>query len=166
MSKKDIHARLGKMCEDFVKDHLRSLGKIVEDANWFDREKDCIVDGLKAEIKGQVPWIRENAFTVRENQLTKITEADILYFVSVPISDEFGNTDHHGGDIFVCTEPKKLEILTKTTSRGTKMLLIKRGQLALSVIHTLSPEQKQQLKDAASSMWSPKNNDTMKGFTL
>jgi hypothetical protein len=79
---------LGLEGEKVVVEMLRQLDLDVYhvyDDNKYDREKDILVDGkYKVEVKTQAPFVKLNSFSFFPNQLIKCTQADVLYFVSVP----------------------------------------------------------------------------------
>ena len=91
---------LGGVGERIVIWYLTQLGyKITENINPFDSQKDIIVQETptvlapkrfvdkqqwNAEIKTQTPFISQQAFTIRENQLTKCANVDALFIVTPP----------------------------------------------------------------------------------
>ena len=52
--------------------------------NLFDYEKDMMIDTQRCEVKTQQRWYRENAFTIKPNQLKKCQEVDLLVIVETP----------------------------------------------------------------------------------
>ena len=75
----------GALGELYVYLELRKEGRPVElTTNVFDDVKDMTCEGKLIEVKSQVAWIRENAFTMAVSQLLKCQVVDELYFVCVP----------------------------------------------------------------------------------
>jgi hypothetical protein len=78
-------SKTGDLGEKLVARYYRSLSHTVEESlDLFDRKKDMTVDGLTCEVKTQQLWHKEEAFTVKSNQVEKCTDIDILIFVETP----------------------------------------------------------------------------------
>jgi hypothetical protein len=78
-------SKTGDLGEKLVARYYRSLSYTVEESlDLFDQRKDMTVDGLTCEVKTQQLWHKEQAFTVKSNQVEKCTDIDILIFVETP----------------------------------------------------------------------------------
>ena len=79
---------LGSKGEHLVKDFFLSQGcNVIMSDDPFDKEKDMLVDGKKVEVKTEVPYYKEWAFTINskhKNQLKKCLTVDRLIFVVLP----------------------------------------------------------------------------------
>ena len=143
---------LGRIGEKIVVNYLTTQGKLVQESiNHYDSEKDMIVDGKKAEVKTQQPFVMKNAFTFRENQLRKCRNVDILYFVSVP--PVFKKPFAWGGWLFEA-DPKKFTTSNYTTKKGINMILVDIDQPALTPIYKLSKEEVDELVKYANSSYA------------
>jgi hypothetical protein len=98
--------------------------------NPWDSEKDGINDNGKVEIKTQVPFIFRDSFTIRPNQLEKVTNADTVYFVTAPTDRPYRNECC----IYECKNPKDLIWNEYTTKDRRTMLLARRGQECLNIV--------------------------------
>ena len=107
MTKEELMNELGLAGEKIVINMLSEEGRKVKSSiNKYDSEKDLLIDGtLKAEVKTQVPFIMQNAFTFKSNQLRKCRGVDELYFVSVPAGR---HSDKWAGWVFKA-DPKTLK---------------------------------------------------------
>ena len=77
--------RLGRMGEICVGNWASLLGmSVLHSIDPYDRRKDLIINGRRVEVKTQVPYILEHAFSIRENQINKCRSVDELYFVALP----------------------------------------------------------------------------------
>ena len=125
---------LGRMGEKYVGNVLAQEGVIVEHAtNHFDSEKDMIGDGKTVEVKTQVPFIIEKAFSIKNNQLMKCRGVDVLYFISVPAPN---HSFQHDGWLFR-VDPKSFVTKTRKTKDGRFMTLIPINQPAVTPIHKI-----------------------------
>jgi hypothetical protein len=78
--------KTGDLGEKLVARYYRDMGRSVyETMDLFDDKKDMLIDGLlSCEVKTQQPWHKEQAFTVKANQIKKCMSVDILIFVETP----------------------------------------------------------------------------------
>jgi hypothetical protein len=144
MTKEELMNELGLAGEKIVINMLSEEGRKVKSSiNKYDSEKDLLIDGvLKAEVKTQVPFIMQNAFTFKPNQLRKCRGVDELYFVSVPAGR---HSDKWAGWIFKA-DPKTFVTRTYRTKDGRDMLLIDREQEALKPVIKMSDEEMKELQ--------------------
>jgi len=142
MNRDDMIKNLGLIGEKIVINHYSSMGNIVEHSiNSFDNKKDLVVNGKTIEVKTQVPWISENSFTVKQNQLRKCRSVDELVFISVPPPR---HKDRWAGWMF-SADPKKFKVKYYTTYDGREMVLIPREQEAVQPVKKLSDDELSEL---------------------
>ena len=81
-----MKTKTGDLGERLVARYFRNKGLHVEESiDLFDRKKDMLVDEIHScEVKAQQLWHKENAFTVKANQVQKCRDVDILIFVETP----------------------------------------------------------------------------------
>ena len=143
MSKDEMMNELGLMGEKIVINMLNEEGrKVKTSVDKFDSEKDMVVDGKKVEVKTQVPFIMQNAFTFKPNQLRKCRGVDELYFVSVTAGR---HGDKWEGWIFKAN-PKTFTTRTYRTKDGREMILVDREQDALTPVSKMAPEEMKELQ--------------------
>jgi hypothetical protein len=144
MTKEELMNELGLAGEKIVINMLSEEGcKIKTSVDKYDSEKDLLVDGqYKVEVKTQVPFVMQNAFTFKPNQLRKCRSVDVLYFVSVPPPR---HQDKWAGWIFR-VEPQKFTTRNYKTKDGREMVLIDREQPALTPIKKMSDEEIKELQ--------------------
>jgi len=148
LSKEQKMDALGRIGEKIVSNFLVKEGSIVtHSTNPYDNEKDLIVDGKKVEVKTQVPFIMENAFTFLPKQLKKCRSVDTLFFVAVPAPKHYYKWD---GWVFR-VDPKKFSIRTKNTKDGRTMYLVDINQEAVNPIQKVSNEDLEELKKYTNS---------------
>jgi len=134
---------LGRMGEKIIVNHLSKQGLTVEESiDPYDRYKDLIADGKTVEVKTQVPFIMERAFTIKENQLPKCRSVDYLYFVCVPAPSKSFKWE---GWIFKA-DPQQFKTRTRKTKDGRTMVLIDIEQDALEPVEKLTDQHIEQLK--------------------
>jgi hypothetical protein len=119
-------SKTGELGERLVAKHFRNLGIYVEESlDLFDRTKDMTVDGLICEVKTQQLWHKEQAFTIKPNQLNKCQEVDILIFVETP-------SKYNGNKVMVYEFTKdKRHTKTMETSDGRVMHLFPKSNAKL-----------------------------------
>ncbi len=128
---------LGRMGEKIVVNNLSRQGLVVEESiDPYDREKDLVCDGKKIEVKTQVPFITQNAFTFKPNQLKKCRGVDELYFVAVPAPSHSYKWE---GWIFK-VNPQEFLIRKYNTKDGREMLLVNIVQDAVVPVEQVSDE--------------------------
>lgn len=134
MSREQRMDILGRMGEKYVSNFLVGEGNLVEHAmGHFDSQKDLVCNGRLVEVKTQVPFIKEKAFTIRENQLRKCRGVDDLYFVAVP-APKFRYVNE--GWLFH-VDPKTFVSRKYITYDGRQMILIDIGQPAVTPMHQI-----------------------------
>jgi hypothetical protein len=144
MNKEEMMNELGLMGEKIVINMLNEEGRKVKTSiDKYDSEKDLLIDGkIKAEVKTQVPFIMQNAFTFKPNQLRKCRGVDELYFVSVPAGR---HSDKWAGWIFKA-DPKSFVTRSYRTKDGRDMILVDREQSALKPVMKISDEEIKELQ--------------------
>lgn len=121
----------GNLGEKLVAKYFRNKGLLVEESiDMFDQKKDMIVDEkYTCEVKTQQVWHRENAFTVKPNQILKCMEVDLLIFVETP-SKYNGNTV----SMYQLPKDKRRARLDVTRDGRTMYLFSKSDTYLLDVI--------------------------------
>jgi len=144
MTKDEMMNELGLAGEKIIINMLSGSGHIIKTSvDKYDSEKDLLIDGLiKVEVKTQVPFIMQNAFTFKPNQLRKCRSVDILYFVSVPAGR---HTDKWAGWIFKA-DPKSFVTRNYKTKDGRDMILVDREQSALTPLKKMTDEEMKELQ--------------------
>jgi|APCry1669190646_1035306.scaffolds.fasta_scaffold22454_2 hypothetical protein len=145
--------KLGLEGEKVIVEMLRQLDVDVYhvyDDNKYDREKDILVDGkYKVEVKTQAPFVKENSFSFLPNQIRKCTEADVLYFVSVPHP-----TWPHFSDGWVYRAiPKEFKYRNWKDRWGKERILIPIEQEALIPVFKMTDEKSKELQQLLSTMY-------------
>jgi len=134
---------LGRIGEKIIINMLSSQGKIVQESiDPYDREKDMACDGQTIEVKTQVPFILEKAFTFKPNQLNKCRNVDVLYFISVPAPRHKFKWD---GYIFEAN-PQSFKTRKRTTKDGRTMILVNIEQDAIKPVKKLTKEEADTLR--------------------
>jgi len=112
--------KTGDLGEKLVARYYRTLGNVVEESlDLFDYEKDMMIDLNRCEVKTQQRWHRENAFTIKPNQLKKCQEVDLLVIVETP-------SKYNNMSVVLYDFPKdKRTFYKKQTSDGRVMYCIK-----------------------------------------
>jgi hypothetical protein len=125
MSDKLKMNQLGIAGEKLVSNFFRRLGhKVEESLSTYDRVKDMIVDGETCEVKTQQPFHTENAFTMKENQLTKCRNVAKLIFVEAP--------SRNSNSIKIWDVPKEnRKFRIRVTEDGRTMYLLDKGRMDL-----------------------------------
>lgn len=76
---------LGAYGESIVANYFEQLGHIVKRSeDWFDDEKDMIIDDKTVEVKTLMPIYMFNAFCLPAKQRIKCESVDRLIFVKIP----------------------------------------------------------------------------------
>jgi hypothetical protein len=144
--------QLGQLGERIIADFLRKEGhQVSESLTNFDREKDMLAGDLKIEVKTQVPFFTQDAFSFRTSQEWKCLEsADVVYFVCVPLEKK---DDPFAGCIFAM-DPKKVKPRKFTTRDSREMILIDRVQEGMTVVHTITDKAVlRELRELSGSKW-------------
>ena len=122
---------LGAVGEKIV---ANELGGSVEFAvDKYDSKKDFTVNGKTIEVKTQVPFISESAFSICPGQLQKCRSVDELYFVAVPAKKSY----KWEGWMFK-VDPKTFTVRDTITRDGRTMLLIDIEQPAVSKVRKVT----------------------------
>lgn len=117
----------GNLGEKLVAKYFRNKGLLVEESiDMFDQKKDMIVDEkYTCEVKTQQVWHREDAFSVKSNQVQKCQDVDILIFVETP-------SKYNGNVVCLYQLPKdKRETRVLCTKDGRTMHLFSRSNADL-----------------------------------
>lgn len=144
--------KLGRAGETIVMNHFSRSGSIVESSvNQFDAQKDMVIDGnKKIEVKTQVPFVKKDAFTFKQNQLKKCLEADELYFVSVPNR----KMEHYSAGKVYRADPKKMRYDSYKTQDGREMIVIPIQQEALVEAFEMTEQERELLQSYSVSKWN------------
>ena len=104
---------------------MAQLLNAIRSMNKYDSEKDMTTaDGTEVEVKTQVPWYAENAFTLdlaKKTNFDKCMKVDRLIFVEIPRNDVikvYECVDRRGG-------------WTSTTSKGRRMYCLPISEMNL-----------------------------------
>ena len=130
--RKTILGRMGEICvANWANSESKSVFLSIDP---FDSTKDMTIDGQTVEVKTQVPWVSERAFTIGQNQLEKCQNVDNLYFVALlsPSGFEYSGQGH----IFKADKNFFWEL--KTTKSGKKQISIPINQAALNKVYRIS----------------------------
>lgn len=137
MTRDESITALGHAGERIVMNWLQAQGKNVsQSTDIYDHTKDLLIEGEKIEVKTQVPFVREKAFTIRTNQLRKCLSVGALYFVCVPNS--FKPTEYDGR--IYCISPKDMVTKKTTTKDGREMILIPIDQPGMQLVSNISKQ--------------------------
>jgi hypothetical protein len=131
--------RLGKMGEICVGNWASTQGKTVIHAiDPYDSQKDLIIDGVTVEVKTQVPYINEMAFSIRPNQIRKCREVGDLYFIALP--SPHARFAYEGQGWIYHADPKTFTHRETVTRGGKTMILIDIKQPAVIPVVEISKE--------------------------
>lgn len=140
---------IGRIGEKIVINHLSKNGCVVEESiDPYDSEKDFIVDGKTAEVKTEQPFVMQNAFSFRSNQIRKCKSVDVLYFVSIP---PLMKLSYKWGGWLFKADPKAMKTRTYETKKGINMILVDIEQSAITPIEKLAESEIEQLLKYAAS---------------
>lgn len=143
MTRDEMMNELGLAGEKIIINMLSEAGyRVKTSVDKFDSEKDLLVEDKKVEVKTQVAFVMQNAFTFKSNQLKKCRSVDVVYFISVP---PLRNKDKWGGWIFE-VNPSQFVTRNHITKDGRVMMLINREQPALKPIKQLTSEEIRELQ--------------------
>lgn len=127
---------LGSYGERILSEILRRDGYTVHlSMNPFDNKKDFTVNGASVEVKTQVPFFSERAFSIGENQYRKCTTVDYVAFIAVPVKNN-SFTSRYDGNIYVA-ESKSIVWKRRRTYDGRMMYLAHMDQPAMRLCHTI-----------------------------
>ena len=145
MTRKDKMNELGLIGEKVITNMLTKEfpGIVIEHSlNKFDSEKDMLVDGKKVEVKTQTPYVKEDCFSIRENQIRKCRAVDVLYIISVP----HAKYKHHSDGWVFKINPKKFTTFEYETKNGISMVGIPIKQKHVTAVYQLSDSEIKELK--------------------
>lgn len=126
LSENDKKTKTGDLGEKIVARYYRNLGHNVEESlNLFDRTKDMMIDEETCEVKTQIPWIMEKAFTVKPNQIKKCLNVEHLIFVETP--SKFNN---YVVQLYEFPKEKR-EYRMKRTKNNVDMILFEKKNATL-----------------------------------
>jgi hypothetical protein len=152
MDRKTAIEFLGKTGEKIVANHFVKNGEIVEHSlNNFDSEKDFLIGGKKVEVKTEQPYVKKNSITIRQNQIKKCRNVDLLIFVTVP---PLFNMNYKWGGYMFNVDPKNFICENYQTKSGTAMTSISIEQESVSVIRKLTDEEVSELVKYAQSAYT------------
>ena len=122
---------LGNLGEKIVRHLAQEEGCVVkENPSLYDNTKDLTINGKSCEVKTQTRFVVERAFSVKENQVTKCNNVDLLYFVETPIEGDIIN-------IYECPKENR-NFRTRPTKDGRLMYLLDID--AMNVIYSLKDQ--------------------------
>lgn len=132
--------RLGALGEAYVSEFLTTSGhQIRMSDNKYDSQKDMSIlienEWKTIEVKTQVPFIVENAFTYKPNQVKKCSSVDHLFVVTLPPPSNMSY--RYCGYIFH-VDPKTMHTRSRMTKDGRTMVLIPIEQPAVEIVAQLS----------------------------
>lgn len=131
---------LGSYGERILSEILRKDGYDVQlSMNPFDSKKDFTVNGATVEVKTQVPFFSERAFSIGENQYRKCVTVDFVAFISVPVRNN-SFTSHYDGNIYVA-KSDNIQWKRRRTYDGRMMYLANIDQSAMQLCHKIKDSQ-------------------------
>jgi hypothetical protein len=142
---------MGRAGETIIVNYCTAAGqKVTVSEDQYDSQKDMIIDGLKVEVKTQVPYIYKNAFSFKPNQLRKCKNADRVIFISVPSKEK---PHHSDGKVYLIksTEMKHYPYKTKD---GRDMIAVPIDQEDMDELFTLTEKQCILLQSYSVSGWN------------
>jgi hypothetical protein len=131
---------LGNYGERIVGEVLRSIGyDVVYSDDPYDSTKDMTVNGSTVEIKTQVPFYSERAFSINAKQMRKCNSVDYIVFVAVPSMSmtSIGRGNSIDGNIYT-VDPQIAKWRSRTTSDGRSMYLMDINQPGVTLCHKIT----------------------------
>ena len=142
---------LGRAGETMVVNYFNNQGqKVVASEDQYDSQKDMLVEGMKVEVKTQVPYIVKDMFSFKPNQLKKCLNADKVVFVSVPSKKQ----QHHSDGMVYVVESKKMQYYPYTTKDGRNMIGVPIRQPDMQRLFELTDRQCRILQEYSVSGWN------------
>ena len=140
---------LGDIGEKIVARYHRSLGMIVEESiNPADSVKDLMINNETAEVKTQSLFFKENAFTIKTNQLKKCMSVKHLFFVEAPSNYR---EDPDAGWVY-SVDNSIVVYRAHKTKDGRDMILFPKDQPAIKKLFQITdPEELSWMKKWSSS---------------
>lgn len=136
---------LGNIGEKLIRYLAQEEGcEVREYPSLYDSEKDLTINGKTCEVKTQVPFFVEDAFTVKKNQIRKCKNVDILLFVESP---------NKGNVIRVYSAPKeKREFRHRKTKDGRDMYLLDKS--GMNMIYSVTDSNlANEMRQNSNSSW-------------
>lgn len=142
---------LGRAGETIITNYCTAAGqKVLVSEDQYDNQKDMIIDGLKVEVKTQVPYIYKNAFSFKPNQLRKCKNADRVIFISVPSKEK---PHHSDGKVFLI-KSADMKYYPYKTKDGREMIAVPIDQEGMDELFTLTDKQCKLLQSYSVSGWN------------
>lgn len=142
---------MGRAGETIIVNYCTAAGqKVIVSEDQYDSQKDMIIDGLKVEVKTQVPYIYKNAFSFKPNQLRKCKNADRVIFISVPSKEK----PHHSDGKVYLIKSAEMKYSSYKTKDGRDMIAVPIDQESMDELFTLSKEQCILLQSYSVSAWN------------
>lgn len=137
LSRDELISELGLCGEKIVMNEMSARGFQVQiSTNKYDSEKDMIIGGKKVEVKTQSPFVKEDAFTFRPNQLRKCKTVDILLVPSVP----HPKFKHYSDGWIYQIDPHNFKYKTYVDKKGEPRILIPIQQEAVKQLIKMKDE--------------------------
>lgn len=132
---KKLAIALGAAGENLVQKALMEDGwKVTRSENTFDTEKDMVAikngKDILVEVKTQVPWVTQNAVTVKPDQIKKCLNVDCLVFVTIPPT---GRPNYMYGGWMLKVDPKNMQYKMVEAKGGRMMAVIPIDQPAVEL---------------------------------
>lgn len=142
---------LGRAGEVIFGNYMSGQGKmVVYSVNQYDNQKDMKIDGESYEVKTQVPFVLENAFTVKENQLRKLKTANHTVFISVPNKERPHWSD---GKVYMIDSSRIDDVIRRRkTKDGRQMILLPISEM--SELFTINEDETILLQKYSVSEWN------------
>lgn len=142
---------LGRAGEVIFGNHMSKLGMPVEfSVDQYDNRKDLKIGDKTYEVKTQVPFVLENAFTVKENQLKKLKTANYTVFVSVPNREK---PHWSSGKVFIIESAKIEKVMRRRkTKDGRQMILLPINEM--NELFTINEQESKLLQKYSVSEWN------------
>jgi len=151
MSKKGNIEMLGRAGESIIQNYCTAAGqKVVASVDQYDNQKDFIIDGLKVEVKTQVPYIYKNAFSFKPNQLKKCKNADRVIFISVPNKEK----PHHSDGKVYLIKSSEMKYYPYKTKDGRDMIAVPIDQEGMDELFVISDQDCKTLQKYSASSWN------------
>jgi hypothetical protein len=142
---------MGRAGETIIVNYCTAAGqKVTLSEDQYDSQKDMIIDGLKVEVKTQVPYIYKNAFSFKPNQLRKCKNADRVIFISVPSKEK----PHHSDGKVYLIKSAEMKHSSYKTKDGRDMIAVPIDQESMDELFTLSKKQCILLQSYSVSAWN------------
>lgn len=142
---------VGKSGETIIANWFTMQGSsVVLSEDSFDHHKDMVIDGKTVEIKTQVPFVKERAFSFRENQLRKCSKVELVIFVAIP-NTQFPS--RYDGKVYMIEGPK-MKTRKYVTRDNRNMVLVDIEQPDMQYLFTMNNKQCNILQKNSVSTWN------------